>query len=42
MFYCFHAMAAFVGERRLQLCSGLLQISARSSHIRLVSKGDCG
>src|SRR6185437_4540470 len=42
VFYCFHAMAALVGECRLQLRPGLLQISARSSHKRLVRNGDGG
>ena len=40
VFNCFHAMATFVSERRLELRSGLLQISARSSHVRLIREGD--
>jgi hypothetical protein len=42
VFNCFHAMATFVGEGRLELRSGLLQISARSFHVRLIREGDGG
>lgn len=42
VFNCFHAMATFVGEGCLELRSGLLQISARSSHVRLVRESDGG
>jgi len=42
VFNCFHAMATFVSEGRLELRSGLLQISARGSHVRLIREGDGG
>jgi len=42
MFNRFHAVAAFVSEGRLELRPGLLQISARSSHVRLVRESDGG
>jgi uncharacterized protein YwlG (UPF0340 family) len=42
MFDRLNAMSAFVAERRLKSRSGLLQISARGAHKRLIGECDCG
>jgi hypothetical protein len=39
VFDCFHSMSALVGEGCLELCSGLLQVGAGSSHEGLIRKG---